>query len=196
MNRESYLIAIAAEADYTKIYPARKQHEHLSISNIIHHLLATDKRLSRKISGEKKVSSHLTISNSNRPNIDKNGTLHPSIEARTEARIEARIEGTPTLQYLKYFERSDLIIFKLSLFRGYYVMNLKSLGWSYYTKKRSANATERLVYKHLASSELEPEYLKKLSYLITEPEHLKRVHQLLSPIKRFNESDKKVQRVR
>ena len=175
MDKESYLIAIAAEADYTKIYPARKQHEHLSISNIIHHLLATDKRLSRKISGEKKVSSHLTISNSNRPNIDKNGTLHPSIE------------GTPTLQYLKYFERSDLIIFKLSLFRGYYVMNLKSLGWSYYTKKRSANATERLVYKHLAPSELEPEYLKKLSYLITEPEHLKRVHQLLSPSKRLSE---------
>ena len=175
MNRESYLIAIAAEADYTKIYPARKQHEHLSISNIIHHLLATDNRLSRKISGEKKVSSHLTISNSNRPNIDKK-----TLDTR-------QTEGTPTLQYLKYFERSDLIIFKLSLFRGYYVMNLKSLGWSYYTKKRSANATERLVYKHLAPSELEPEYLKKLSYLITEPEHLKRVHQLLSPIKRFNE---------
>lgn len=168
MDKESYLIAIAAEADYTKIYPARKQHEHLSISNIIHHLLATDKRLSRKISGEKKVSSHLTINNNTSNSIDSNGTLHPSIE------------GTLTLQYLKYFERSDLIIFKLSLFRGYYVMNLKSLGWSYYTKKRSANATERLVYKHLAPSELEPEYLKKLSYLITEPEHLKRVNQLLS----------------
>ena len=175
MDKESYLIAIAAEADYTKIYPARKQHEHLSISNIIHHLLATDKRLSRKISGEKKVSSHLTISNSIQANIDKNGQM------------VARVEGTPTLQYLKYFERSDLIIFKLSLFRGYYVMNLKSLGWSYYTKKRSANATERLVYKHLAPSELEPEYLKKLSYLITEPEHLKRVHQLLSPSKRLSE---------
>ena len=179
MDRESYLIAIAAEADYTKIYPARKQHEHLSISNIIHHLLATDKRLSRKISGEKKVSSHLTISNSIQANKDSNGQM--------VARVEARTEGTPTLQYLKYFERSDLIIFKLSLFRGYYVMNLKSLGWSYYTKKRSANATERLVYKHLAPSELEPEYLKKLSYLITEPEHLKRVHQLLSPSKRLSE---------
>ena len=175
MDRASYLIAIAAEADYTKIYPARKQHEHLSISNIIHHLLATDKRLSRKISGEKKVSSHLTISNSIQANKDSNGQM------------VARVEGTPTLQYLKYFERSDLIIFKLSLFRGYYVMNLKSLGWSYYTKKRSANATERLVYKHLAPSELEPEYLKKLSYLITEPEHLKRVHQLLSPSKRLSE---------
>ena len=175
MDKESYLIAIAAEADYTKIYPARKQHEHLSISNIIHHLLATDKRLSRKISGEKKVSSHLTISNNRQLNTIPNNGTH------------GLAEGTPTLQYLKYFERSDLIIFKLSLFRGYYVMNLKSLGWSYYTKKRSANATERLVYKHLAPSELEPEYLKKLSYLITEPEHLKRVHQLLSPSKRLSE---------
>ena len=183
MDKESYLIAIAAEADYTKIYPARKQHEHLSIKAILKHLVETDKRLSRKISGEKKVSSHLTIS-SNTSNNKQQKTLDTR---QTEARTEARTEGTPTLQYLKYFERSDLIIFKLSLFRGYYVMNLKSLGWSYYTKKRSANATERLVYKHLAPSELEPEYLKKLSYLITEPEHLKRVNQLLSPSKRLSE---------